>query len=431
MKYIIDFFEIFYLLFNFVLIMNKTKASIVKWLAAIGPGLFLIGYNIGTGSVTTMAQTGAIHSMRFLWVLALSCIFTYILMIAYGKTTLVSGKSALTLFRDRWKYGWLISLYILIALIIGELLALMGIMGIVSDLIAEALIMIAGVAPPKWLIILLISIIFYYFIMKGKYSGFEKLLTFFVITMGLSFSIVFLLVSPPSEEIIQGFIPQLGMEGASPGLIAAIAGTTCSAAVFIMRSTVLLEKGWNISQLKTEKRDALVSSIMMFLLSGLIMAVSAGTLYLMHQRVDSTLDLIHLFKPLGGTMGAIILIFGVASAGLSTVFPIVLIAPWLWSDYKGIKRDLHSPISRMMILIAFVFAFGSVVLNQRPPALMIFSQAFQACILPAVVIPIILIINDNKTMKHHKIGPVMNVALLAVLIFSLFTTWFAIKDLIN
>lgn len=34
----------------------KILRKILIGLSAIGPGLFLIGYNIGTGSVTTMAK---------------------------------------------------------------------------------------------------------------------------------------------------------------------------------------------------------------------------------------------------------------------------------------------------------------------------------------------------------------------------------------
>ncbi|HUV13713.1 MAG TPA: hypothetical protein VMY18_08710, partial [Acidobacteriota bacterium] len=68
-------------------------------LAAVGPGLFLIGYNIGTGSVTTMAKSGAEHGMALFWTVVLSCLFTYILMVAYGQVTLVTGKTALSNFR--------------------------------------------------------------------------------------------------------------------------------------------------------------------------------------------------------------------------------------------------------------------------------------------------------------------------------------------
>ena len=64
----------------------KSKKILVA-LSAVGPGLFLIGYNIGTGSVTTMARTGAEHGMTLFWALILSCLFTYILMVAYGRVT--------------------------------------------------------------------------------------------------------------------------------------------------------------------------------------------------------------------------------------------------------------------------------------------------------------------------------------------------------
>ena len=62
-------------------------------LSAFGPGLFLIGYNIVTGSVTTMAKAGAEFGMALFWALLLSCLFTFILMVAYGQVTLVSGKT--------------------------------------------------------------------------------------------------------------------------------------------------------------------------------------------------------------------------------------------------------------------------------------------------------------------------------------------------
>ena len=97
---------------------SLTKKILIG-LSAIGPGLFLIGYNIGTGSVTTMAKTGAEHGMGLFWALVLSCIFTYVLMVAYGKVTLVSGKTALFNFKTEFKWGWVLSLYIIIALIIG------------------------------------------------------------------------------------------------------------------------------------------------------------------------------------------------------------------------------------------------------------------------------------------------------------------------
>ena len=159
------------------------------------------------------------------------------------------------------------------------------------------------------------------------------------------------------------------------------------------------------------------------------MAVSAGTLHVMGLRLDNTVEMIHLFEPIGGRIAAFILILGIVGAGLSTVFPIALIAPWLISDYTGRPRNIQSPLSRSLILFGLLFAFGSVVLEQRPPALMVFSMAFQACILPAVAIPVLILINRKNIMSEHKAGLRENIGIIAVILFSLLTTWFAIKEL--
>jgi manganese transport protein len=406
------------------------KNKILKALSLIGPGLFLIGYNIGTGSVTTMAKTGAEHGMSLFWALVLSAYFTYLLMVAYGKVTLVSGKTALNFIKTELKGGWLLAIYIFVALVIGELLALMGVMGIVADLTQEGLSLIFGTKVSRFSIILVYAFLIILLLKYGNYQSFEKVLTFFVIIMALCFIGVLFLVKPNFQVILQGLIPSVPKSAGAMGLIAAIAGTTCSAAVFIMRSTVIKEKGWTIDDLPKDKIDSAVSSGMMLVLSGVIMAVGAGTLYVMKISLQNTLDMVHLFEPLGGKWAALVLIFGIVGAGLSTVFPIVLIAPWLWADYREQPRNIQSTTSQWMIAIALLFAFGSVFLSQRPPALMIFSQAFQACILPAVAIPIFILWNRAGLMKAHKATKAENIGMVLVIIFSLVTTYFALAEVL-
>ena len=408
---------------------NFLKKTLLA-ISAVGPGLFLIGYNIGTGSVTTMAKTGAEHGMSLFWALVLSCIFTYILMVAYGQVTLVTGNTILYNFKKHLKGGKWLAIYIIAALILGELLALMGVMGIVADLVQEGIRLALNnrIVHRGWIISFL-AISLYFLIWFGRYQTFERVLTILVILMGLSFIVVFVMVKPSWEALLIGLVPGIPNTPGAFGLIAAIAGTTCSAAVFVMRSTVIAEKGWGIKDLATEKKDALVSASMMLLLSGVIMAVAAGTLQVMGLKLDQTVEMVHLLEPIGGQMAAVILIIGVAGAGLSTIFPIVLIAPWLIADYTGQPRNIHSGQSRLLILGGMFFAFGSLFLAQRPPALMIFSQAFQACILPAVVIPIYLLINNQDIMKEFSASKLLNTGIIAVMLFSVITTYLAIASL--
>ncbi|HPF46556.1 MAG: Nramp family divalent metal transporter [Alphaproteobacteria bacterium] len=407
---------------------NSIIKKILIAVSAVGPGLFLIGYNIGTGSVTTMAKAGAEYGMTLLWAVVLSCIFTYILMAAYGQVTLVSGKTALLNIKSQFKWGKPLALYIMAALITGELLALVGIMGIVADLIQEGLRLMTdgAMVSVAWIVPVLIIALFSMF-WFGQYKIFEKVLTVFVIMMVFCFVGVFFMISPDLLSIVQGLVPSMPDEPGAFGLVAAMAGTTCSAAVFIIRSTVVTEKGWTIDNLKDEKKDAFVSSAMMLLLSGLIMAVSAGTLHLMGLKVDNTLDLIGLFEPIGGKVASLMLILGIAGAGLSTIFPIVLIAPWLISDYMGKPRDIQSPMYRVLIILGLLVAFCAIFLEKSPTILMVFSMAFQAAILPAVAIPVFLLLNKKSFMNDYTASSRMNAGLIAVILFSLVTTYFAIR----
>ncbi len=408
---------------------KRLLKGILIGLTAIGPGLFLIGYNIGTGSITTMAKVGAEHGMTLTWALVLSCIFTYILMVAYGKTTLVTGKTALSTIKSNLRYGKVLAIYILVALVVGELLALMGIFGIVTDLIQEASRLILGGSGFNTLAITAVLVAFLFALLWiGKYQIFEKFLTFLVILMGLSFIIVFFMVKPSFSSIAGGLVPSIPKSEGSLRLIAAITGTTCSAAVFIMRSTVVAEKGWTIGNLKLEKRDAAVSASMMLFLSLVIMAVSAGTLHVMGMKMNNTVEMISLFEPLGGKIAAVLLILGIVGAGISSIFPIILITPWLISDYSGRERNIRSPLYRILGLGGLLFGFGMQFIDTTPPLLMVFSQAFQALILPAVAIPIFILVNRKSLMKEHIAGKMMNISLVVIILYSLLTSYFAIAD---
>jgi Mn2+/Fe2+ NRAMP family transporter len=147
-------------------------------------------------------------------------------------------------------------------------------------------------------------------------------------------------------------------------------------------------------------------------------------------KLNDSVEMVRLFEPLGGRIASYILILGITGAGLSTVFPIILIAPWLVCDYTGRDRNIRSPLFRILGLVGILFAFGSQLLSQRPPALMIFSQAFQACILPAVVLPIFVMINSRRIMGKFVANRIMNIGLTAVLLFALLTTYLAIAELL-
>ena len=135
-------------------------------------------------------------------------------MVAYGQVTLVSGNTALNNIKSHIpRVGKVLAIYIMIAMIIGELLALMGIMGIVADLLQEAIRMLtngAMVSTMAITIILICSLIL--LLWHGRYQIFEKVLTVLVLFMAFCFLYVFIAVKPDLGEIINGMIPRIPKE---------------------------------------------------------------------------------------------------------------------------------------------------------------------------------------------------------------------------
>jgi Mn2+/Fe2+ NRAMP family transporter len=351
---------------------------------------------------------------------------------AYGQVTLVSGKTSLYNIKTHISYGKPIAIYIIIALVIGELLALMGIMGIAVELLQEAFrILGVAVEVSKLSITIIIDILLMLLLWFGNYLVFEKILTVLVVIMALCFIGVFIMLKPDIKEILVGLSPKIPSHDGGFGLIAAMAGTTCSAALFVVRSIVVSEKGWGIADLKNEKRDAFISSAMMLFLSAIIMAVAAGTLHLMGLKLNTTIELVKLFEPLGSKVASIILILGIMGAALSTVFPIILIAPWLICDYTQQPKDMKSNIFRIPSIISLIVGSSFLFIDRNPPLIMIFSQAFQALILPAVTLPILILINKKSLMGENIASPSMNFGIVCVFLFGLLTSYFAIAELLQ
>jgi len=392
---------------------------------AFGPGIFAIGYTIGTGSVTSMIVAGSEFGMQLLWVLFLSCFFSGILIYTYGKYALVSGKTALFSFRNYVKYGKYLALFIFIAVSFGQWGSLMGILAISSNIIFEILdLNFPGLGESKYAIVLIIATIimtiFYGIMLIGKYSFFEKLLVIFVSIMGFSFIFSLFFVHPLPQDVILGLVPTI--PNADEGgylMVAAFVGTTMAAATFLSRPLFIQGKGWTINDMGQQKNDAIMAAVLVFVISGAIMAVAHGALFVNGEVVDNVLDMSKPLEPIAGKFAVSIFFFGTLSAGLSSIFPCLLIAPLLLADYQSGELDTKSKQFRIIIFIACLAAMVGPILGAKPIQVQILSQVFNVFALPAVVLGIIILVNNKDLMKGTQMGTFVKVGLWTAFIFSL------------
>jgi len=396
---------------------------LIKMVLAFGPGIFAIGYTIGTGSVTSMIVAGSTYGMQLLWVLFLSCLFSGVLMYAYGNYALVTGDTALYGFRKYIKGGKILAILIILGITFGQWNSLMGILGISSNIIFE---LIAKKYPAieayQYETVLGIAIfiisIFYALMLVGKYTFFEKILVIFVTIMGLSFVISLFFVHPLSSEVALGLIPTIPKVAGGKMMVAAFVGTTMAAATFLSRPLFTKGKGWNIENLKDQKKDAIIAAILIFVISGSIMAVASGALFHQGNPVNEVLDMSNTLEPVAGKLAVTIFFFGTLSAGLSSIFPCLLIAPLLLADYQSGELDTNSRQFRIITFIACLVALIGPILGSNPIQLQILSQVFNVFVLPIVILGILLMINKKAVMGDHTATIWVNIALVLAMFFS-------------
>lgn len=421
--------------------MNATPSSsvlkkIIALVLAFGPGIFAIGYTIGTGSVTSMIVAGSRFGMQLLWVLFLSCLFTGLLMYVYGNFALITGETALYGIKKHLKYGKTLALLIILGITFGQWNSLMGILGISSNIIFEIIALNnTGIRAYEYEVVLSIAIliiaIFYGITLMGKYSFFEKVLILFVTLMGGSFFISLFYVYPLPLDVFKGIVPSLPDVPGAKMLVAAFVGTTMAAATFLSRPLFVKGKGWTIKDLQTQKKDSIIAATLIFIISGTIMAVACGALYYNGLEVKQVLDMAGTLEPVAGKWAVTLFFFGTLSAGLSSIFPCLLIAPLLLADYQSGTLDTSSKQFRVITAIASCVALIGPILGARPIPLQILSQVFNVFVLPLVILCIVLLLRKTTLMKGHKTSSLVYVGLYAALFFSLVISYNGVVALIN
>lgn len=405
----------------------KQKGS--RWLALILPGLFLLGFNIGTGSVTSMAKAGADYGMSLLWTIVVSCLCTFFMINLYGRFTIVTGETALQAIRKHIHPS--VSIFFIAALTLGVCGSVMGVMGIVADICYEwsKLIFAEGI-DPLYFAIFFVSLVYYIF-WQGKTHFFERSLAIIVAIMSVCFVANFFLLMPPPIQLLQGLVPNIpdaGLSNKDPLLIiTAMIGTTVFSGLFIIRTTLVKEAGWTLVDYKKQQLDAAFSVFLMFVISASIMAASAGSLHIEGISLDKASQMMGILEPLAGAFATSIFAVGLIAAGVSSQFPNILMLPWLLCDYNGSKRDMTLPKFRMMVFAISLLGLVVPIFEARPIFIMILSQTFNAFILPMTVGCIFYLSNRKDLMQAHKNKRVSNLILLIIFGFSLFTSWIAIK----
>lgn len=403
-------------------------------LLTIGPGIFAVGYTIGTGSVTSMAKAGSQFGMQLLWVLALSCLFSWVLMEAAGRFALMAGETAVHGCRRHLPGGKWLAILMVIGVVAGQWCCLSGLVGLSSAALYEGLRLFVPALPENayWPILGIAAAVMagmYAMLWHGGYSFFEKVLVVFVTILGLSFIVSMFVVLPSPGDVARGLVPTIPKVPGAMLMVAAFVGTTMAAPTFVVRPLLLKAKGWGKGDLRQQSRDAMTGAALMFVVSGSVMACAAGALHSRGLQINHVLDMVHTLTPIAGKYAVALFLVGTLSAGFSSVFPICMVAPLLVGDYQKGEFDSQSRLFRILAAMACLIGLAVPLLGANPIAAQVATQVSQVFVLPLVVAVFMALLNRRDLLGEHRAGPALNAGMAIALLFSLVMSYVAIRGL--
>ena len=382
--------------------MKDLLKRILRVVALVGPGLFCLGFTIGTGSVTSMVKSGSVYGTDLLWVLAISAFFTWVMTEAYGRFGIMTGDTAIHGIKTRLKGGKVWAILLIIGLVVSQWISLSSILNITSNAVSEVLYMCIPGLPESagyWIVLGMAIVIagsIWIILNKGNYGVFEKILSALVTLMGLAFILSLFLELPEPGTIAKGFIPSLPKDSGALLFVAAFVGTTMSSPTFVIRPMILKSKGWGKDDGKLQRRDAIVSASLTFIISASIMICAASVLHTRGITVEKVLDMIYVLEPIAGRFAVALFVTGLLSVGLSSLFPIMMLAPELISDYRHGEMQTGTPLFKILTGIAALAGLTIPILGKSPVITQIASQVTLVFVLPLVILLMIILLWKQK-----------------------------------
>ena len=349
-----------------------------------------------------MVKSGSLYGTSLLWVLAISAFFTWVMTEAYGRYGIQTGDTAIHAIKTRLKGGRVWAVILIAGLVVSQWISLSSILNITSNAVSEVLYLcIPGLkeSAAYWIVLgmaILIAGSIWVILNRGNYGVFEKILSALVTLMGLAFILSLFIELPAPGSIAKGLVPSLPKDSGALLFVAAFVGTTMSSPTFVIRPMILKSKGWGKDDGKLQRRDAIVSASLTFLISASIMICAASVLHTRGIAVEKVLDMIYVLEPIAGRFAVALFVTGLLSAGLSSLFPIMMLAPELISDYRHGEMQTGTPLFKILTGIAALAGLTIPILGKSPVITQIASQVTLVFVLPLVILLMIILLWKQK-----------------------------------
>jgi len=392
---------------------RKILKTIRLYLIIAGPGIIVMVADNDAGGITTYTATGAQYSFHLIWFLILLGPVAYYVQemtVRLGAVTKRGHAEAIFhSFGAFW--GW----FSLLDLVFLDWLTM------ITEFIGmTAAMSIFGVPPIVTVIVA--WILMGTMVLQGRYWTWEKAALVFC-GLNLIYIPAAFMINPPVDKILHGsFIPHLppgGFTNALFFLLMANIGTTIAPWMIFFQQSAVVDKGMQEKDMLWGKIDTAVGSFLTVVVAAGCVVLTATLLP--GQMINDAATAAFRFLPINRYVGALLAI-GLFDAGFLGAICISLASSWAFGEVFGWAHSLNHKVKEAPWFYAYYFfdllLAGTVVLIPRAPLVLItlFVQVIAVTLLPAALVFLILLLNNEETMGEYKNTLFQNVANVGIVV---------------
>jgi len=368
------------------------------FMAVAGPGIITSNVDNDAGGIATYSMAGSHFGYHLLWSLIPIMVALVIIQEMSARMGVVTGKGLSDLIRER--FGVKVTVYVLVGVVLTNF----------GNVIAE----FAGIASSleifhlsKYVSVPVGAVLVWLLVVKGTYRSVEKIFLYACLFY-VTYIISGFLSRPDWGEIGKSLVrPEFDFSSGRLGMIIGLVGTTIAPWMQFYLQASIVEKNVMTKDYKNSRLDVIFGSIVVTVVAGFIVLTCAATLFKAGIRVETAADAALALKPLAGKYCSALFAFGLLNASLFAASILPLSTAFLVCEGMGWENGVNKKFSEAPqfygLYSLLIFLGAGIILLPRIPlfSVMYISQIVNGIVLPAILIFMLLLINNKKLMGEY------------------------------
>jgi Mn2+/Fe2+ NRAMP family transporter len=387
-------------------ILRRRRFQLVLFLGILGPGLITSTADNDAGGIFTWASAGARYGYDLVWLLVVVTVALMVVQEFNARLGVVTGKGLADLIRER--FGIRITVLAMALLLVAN-----G-----ATIIAEfAGIALAGEAfdVPRFITVPIAAAVVWFLVLRGSYAVVEKVFLAFALVY-LTYVVSGILVKPPWGEVLHHTLqPHVHLTSDYLLLAVAIVGTTITPWMQFYLQASVVDKGLREDELPYARADVLFGSMFTDFIDFFIVVATAATLWAHgHTNVADAKDAAQALVPFAGQFAKALFVVGLAGASMLAAAVLPLSTAYAVTEAFGWERGVGFSIREapaffiiftgLLLLGALTVLFPGLPLT----AVALLSQDVNGLILPAILVFMLILVNDRRLMGRYVNGAFAN-----------------------